>query len=466
MSYLSIEFALSFTVFLGIYWCFSRSPKWQNVLLLLASYAFYICFDWRFAAILAGYTTLLHLLIRQMAQAGRPQRWLHTGLVMAVLCLSLFKYFDFFRLSAQSLLHLMGAKTVLPGIELLMPVGISFYIFQSITYLVSVYRKEVEPARLDQLALFLAFFPTLLSGPICRATDLLQQLRNNLQRSIVHADRALMLILLALIKKLWLASWLANAWVDPVFAAPDTFHPLEVWAACYAYALQIYLDFSGYTDLVTALALLMGITLPQNFNAPYQANNLRDFWRRWHISLSTWIRDYVYVPLGGSRKGPRRTQLNVVAAMVISGFWHGASIKFLLWGGIHGLGLATLNLMDLLCGRDRLSRFSPWLARFLTFNFVSFAWIFFRSASLEDAGSFLSAMVHTGQPMTMNAPGLLLLILAALLMLSQIRSGHEKLERGLARMPWWGKTGVLTCLALCVIELSPAGIPGFIYFQF
>ncbi|RBH45515.1 MBOAT family protein, partial [Pseudomonas sp. MWU13-2860] len=207
--------------------------------------------------------------------------------------------------------------------------------------------------------------------------------------------------------------WLASTWVEPVFSAPETYHPLEVWAAFYAYAFQIYLDFSGYTDLVTALALLLGIQLPRNFDAPCLAHNLRDFWRRWHMSLSSWIRDYIYIPLGGNRLGFARAQLNLLAAMLLSGLWHGASLKYLVWGGMHGLGVVGLNLGDRLLGKEALTRRWAWLARLLTFHYVCLAWVFFRAASLEDGWSFLEAMAGTGQELTLNAPGFLALTAAA-----------------------------------------------------
>ncbi|MEO3953200.1 MBOAT family O-acyltransferase [Chromobacterium piscinae] len=439
----------------------------QNLLLLLASYLFYAKLDWRFASILAVYTLVQHSLSRRMSASASPRRWLQASLLLAVGNLALFKYFDFFRESAQAGLNALGVTALLPALDILMPVGISFYTFQSVSYFVSVYRKEIKPAALPQFALFLAFFPTLLAGPICRAGDLLEQLRSPARRQVAQLDRALGLIALALLKKLWLAGWLASAWVDPVFAAPDTFHTLEVWAAFYAYALQIYLDFSGYTDLVTALALLLGIQLPRNFDAPYLALNLRDFWRRWHISLSSWIRDYVYIPLGGNRDGFARAQINLLAAMLLSGLWHGASLKYLVWGAMHGLGVVALNVGDKLWRRDAVSGASPWLARLITFHYVCLAWVFFRAQSLDEAMDFLRAMfAHSGQELTLNAPGLLLLLALWLAALPMLSSLPERCFGRLAALPWWGKPLLLSAIALLVISLAPSGIPAFIYYQF
>ncbi|AXE30422.1 MBOAT family protein [Chromobacterium phragmitis] len=467
MSYLSIEFALAFVGFFAVYWGCRRMPSMQNLLLLLASYLFYAKLDWRFASILAAYTLAQHALSRRMTQSGRPKRWLQASLLLAVGNLALFKYFDFFRESAQAGLNALGVTALLPALDILMPVGISFYTFQSVSYFVSVYRKEIKSAPLPQFALFLAFFPTLLAGPICRANDLLEQLRRPALRQVAHLDRALGLIALALLKKLWLAGWLASAWVDPVFAAPDTFHAMEVWAAFYAYALQIYLDFSGYTDLVTALALLLGIQLPRNFDAPYLALNLRDFWRRWHISLSSWIRDYVYIPLGGNRNGFARAQVNLLAAMLLSGLWHGASLKYLVWGGMHGVGVVALNIGDKLWKRDAVSRASPWLSRLITFHYVCLAWVFFRAQSLDEAVDFLRAMFDpSGQELTLNAPGLLLLLAAWLMALPWLSRLPERCFGRLAALPWWGKPLLLSVVALLVISLAPSGIPGFIYYQF
>ncbi|MGC0154213.1 MBOAT family O-acyltransferase [Chromobacterium vaccinii] len=467
MSYLSIEFALAFVGFFAVYWGCRRVPGLQNLLLLVASYLFYIKLDWRFAAILAAYTLIQHHLSRRMLASARPARWLRASLALAVGNLALFKYFDFFRESAQAGLHALGVTALLPALDILMPVGISFYTFQSVSYLVSVYRREIKPAALPQFALFLVFFPTLLAGPICRASGLLEQLRSPARRQVAQLDRALGLIVLALLKKLWLAGWLASAWVDPVFAAPDTFHTLEVWAAFYAYALQIYLDFSGYTDLVTALALLLGIQLPRNFDAPYMALNLRDFWRRWHISLSSWIRDYIYIPLGGNRNGFARAQINLLAAMLLSGLWHGASLKYLVWGAMHGLGVVALNVGDRLWKRDAVSGASPWLARLITFHYVCLAWVFFRAQSLDEAMDFLRAMfAPSGQELTLNAPGLLLLLALWLAALPTLSALPERCFARLAALPWWGKPLLLSGIALAVISLAPSGIPAFIYYQF
>ncbi|UTH76529.1 MBOAT family protein [Chromobacterium sp. IIBBL 290-4] len=467
MTYLSIEFALAFIGFFAVYWGARRVQGLQNLLLLLASYGFYAKLDWRFAAILALYTLCQYGLTRRMLASERPKRWLQAALVLAVGNLALFKYFDFFRESAQTALYALGVQAMLPALDILMPVGISFYTFQSISYLVSVYRKEIKPATLPQFALFLAFFPTLLAGPICRAQDLLEQLRSRAPRMVKQLDRALGLIVLALLKKLWLAGWLASAWVDPVFAAPDSFNILEVWAAFYAYALQIYLDFSGYTDLVTALALLLGIQLPRNFDAPYLALNLRDFWRRWHISLSSWIRDYVYIPLGGNRQGFARAQINLLAAMLLSGLWHGASLKYLVWGAMHGLGVVGLNVGDKLWRRDAVSSVSPWLARLLTFHYVCLAWVFFRAQSLDEAVDFLRAMfVSSNQELTLNAPGLLVLLALWLWALPKLSVLKERSFVRLAVLPWWGKPLLLSLCALLVISVSPSGIPAFIYYQF
>lgn len=466
MSYLSIEFALSFFVFLSIYWLAQPYPRWQNALLLVGSYAFYCSINWRFALILAGYSCMIYGMGRVMAQSSVPRRWLTGALILGVGCLLSFKYLDFARQCLQSLLIAMGNKQLLPGIDLIMPVGISFYVFQSVTYLVSVYRREIKAARWHELALFLAFFPTLLAGPICRAKDLLAQLYSTRGRAILYPNRALMLILLALAKKLWLASWLASAWVDPVFAAPDTFHPLEVLAAFYAYALQIYLDFSGYTDLVTAIALLLGIHVPRNFNMPYLAVNLRDFWQRWHMSLSGWIRDYIYIPLGGNRKGVVLTQCNLMLAMLASGLWHGADVKYLIWGGLHGAGVVALNMLDRITGKGAISQRYPWLARLITFHYVCFAWVFFRAASLDDAWDFFNALWQSGQSMTMNAPGLLVLVAVWFVLLPVWHRYRERCLLMLDNLPLWSRCCVATVATLVIIELAPSGVPGFIYYQF
>lgn len=464
MNYLSPEFAAAFVLFFVAYWSVNRWPLVQKGLLLTASYAFYAAFDWRFALILAGFSTVLLSAAANVPRAdGGRRRWpAVVAILAAIVNLLVFKYFNFFREELQLGLNALGLRWLLPPLDILLPVGISFYTFQGVAYVAAVARGERGPARWLDGAVFLAFFPTLLSGPICRPKDLLEPLEAAGPRQLVAPDLALWLIVLAIAKKVWLAAWLANTWANPVFANPDGYHALELLAGLYAYALQIYLDFSGYTDIVTALALLLGYRLPMNFNQPYLATSLRDFWRRWHMSLSSWIRDFVYIPLGGSRCGFFRAQFNTLAAMLVSGLWHGANITYVLWGAWHGLGLVLQNLWERLTGR----RDGGWLSAFLTFHFVCLGWLFFRADSWETIQAFLRGFLRWNEALTLDVIGAYLTLALFVLVSLGSRQVADCGVRWLRHTPWWLKPLWLVPVALLLIELAPEGMPAFIYFQY
>jgi alginate O-acetyltransferase complex protein AlgI len=467
MHYLSPEFALLFLLFLWLYWFvgLGQGVRAQNGLLLLASYAFYSAFDLRFLALLLVFSLLITALAHAMARTNGAWRrvWMLTGISLALGNLAIFKYYNFFREAAQGLLDGHWQDFSLPVLDLLLPLGISFYTFSGIAYLVSVYQQERPAASLADTCLHLAFFPTLLAGPICRPSELLSQIQQTDARQILRPHWALLLLLSALVKKVWLASALAEHWVNPVFSDPVAFHAIDLVAAVLAYAWQLYFDFSGYTDAVTALALLLGFQLPDNFKAPYLAQSLSDFWQRWHITLSRWIRDYVYIPLGGSRGSWGRTQINLLLAMGLSGLWHGAAVTFVLWGLWHGVGLVLQNAWR---------RISPWrlplgLAQGVTFMFVCAGWVLFRAEDthalqqyLQGLGQWQGAQRHT------NSLLLALLLPAFWLAHSQGSRVLLAMELGLQRLSWWHQSLLVSLAALCVIELAPSGMPGFIYFGF
>lgn len=468
MSYLSIEFGILFPLFFIIYWGLGNKPRYQNILLLITSYGVVASFDLNFLAILMSYSFVLYGLSFAIFYSKRSQLWLAVAIIAALVNLCFFKYFDFFRVQLQELILSLGINYAIPGIEILLPIGISFYTFHSISYLVSLKRKEITiPSPVD-FALFLSFFPSLIAGPINRAKDFLPQIEVTEPRQVGGYNKAFVLILLALIKVLCLNTALADNFVDPVFANPNSYHSLDILLAVYGYALQIFFNFSGYTNLVTAIALLLGFKLPTNFNMPYFAHNLRDFWQRWHMSLSFWIRDYIYIPLGGNRKGFTRTQVNLFIAMALSGLWHGANFTFIIWGVIHAVGVVLLNVGDKYLGRDRLAGFSPWLARFITFQYVCFAWIFFRSASLADTGEFFSAFAHNFTGVAINFNGLLYfpLLLIALFIYPLLAKLPELLTRNLDRVAWIYLPVIWTIILVLVLTFAPAGIPNFIYAKF
>jgi len=467
VSFLSIEFGLCFTLFFLLYWSLCWSVRLQNVLLLTASYALVASFSLHSLYILLGYSALVYLLGQLTARY--PGRWFNPVLLLALVlgCFYLFKYQEFFVAGAQSALAALGLTVSLPVLELLVPIGLSFYAFHSVSYLVSINRRELAPAPVLDLALYLAFFPSLVAGPVNRAAHMLPQIRPQAMRQVLEPQRALGLIALAVVKLFFFSAWLGSEWVDPVFDTPGSASPEQVLLSVYGYSFLIYFNFSGYTNLVTGIALLLGVRLPDNFNAPYAAHNLKEFWARWHISLSRFIRDYVYIPLGGNRQGVWRGNLNMLLAMLVSGLWHGASLNFIIWGALHGVGLAIYKLFDqLLPGFARLPG-AGLLARLLTFHYVAFAWIFFRSPTLDSALEMLGDIAQVSVAGLNSSSGLL--ILASVLLVASYPQWLSLLRQGFAasqRLPWQLYPIPLALFVSLVIFASQSGVPGFIYASF
>ncbi len=344
MLFPTIRFAVFFGVVLGISWLLARWPPWWKRFVLVASYAFYAGWDWRFVGLVVA-STLFNQAMATRIHRSASRRAAKGLLLVAVVAnlgmLGYFKYYGFFASSLVNLFRDWGVELPLPVVQVILPVGISFFTFHALSYVIDVYRGTLTPARLIDFAVYIAFFPHLVAGPIVRASELVPQLRHRLDRTGVDTGRAAFLIVAGLFKKVVLASYLSDHIVDRVFANPELYSAPEVLFAVYAYAIQIYADFSGYTDIAIGCALLMGIRFPDNFNAPYAAVSIQDFWRRWHMTLSRWLRDYLYVPLGGSRRGRARTYLNLMLTMVLGGLWHGADWRFVVWGGLHGGGQAV-----------------------------------------------------------------------------------------------------------------------------
>lgn len=467
MSYFSIEFGLCFLPFFILYWGLCASPRLQNVLLLAASYGILASFGLSFLYVLLGYTVAVYGLGHLSARW--PGRWLPRVLMLTLVlgCFYLFKYQDFLATTVQAAGQSLGLNLAVPVFQVLLPVGLSFYVFHSVSYLVSINRGELKPAGLPDLALYLAFFPSLIAGPVNRALHFLPQIRPSELRQVLEPQRALGLIGLAAVKLFLLSSWLANEWVDPIFDTPSAGSPEQILLAVYGYSLQIYFNFSGYTNLVTGIALLLGFRLPDNFNDPYLAHNLKEFWGRWHISLSRFIRDYIYIPLGGNRHGLWLGMLYMMIAMLISGLWHGASVNFIVWGALHGIGLAIYKLWSQWVPEDANWPGGRLVARLLTFHYVALAWIFFRSATLEDAGELLSGLAGLSLHGLGSDAGIKVLACLAVLVLypAWVSVVRELLAAG-ERMPAVVYPVVLGLFVSVVIFASPAGVPGFIYASF
>jgi len=461
--YLSPEFALGFFVLFALYWFFEAHVGAQNRLLLLFSGLFYASLDLRLLAYLLVFSLSVYGLAQRIhhSQGAARRAWLVAGLGCLAAYLGSLKYYLPLRdLLAPYLAGSSGWADSLLTLELLVPVGVSFYTFQAVALLVACYRDDpvCSDLTLTETGLYLAFFPTVVAGPICRPQFLLPQLR--LPRLFVDPVHGLGLIARGLFKKLVVAQWLASTWVDPLFANPADFNGLELALGAAAYAVQIYADFSGLTDLVMGIAWLLGFRLAENFNLPYLARSPQEFWRRWHISLSSWIRDFIYIPLGGSRHGLWRTQFNLLAAMVFSGLWHGAGWNYLVWGALHGLACVLANVWP-----SRLM--PPSLLRLpLTFVFVSFAWIFFRAADLDQALAYLSAVGDWSKPFTYNVLGGMLLLAGFFAVQLLAARLQEPIRAKLTQLAWPAQVAGLTLIAWVCIELGPSGIPAFIYSRY
>jgi D-alanyl-lipoteichoic acid acyltransferase DltB (MBOAT superfamily) len=384
------------------YW--RLSWRRQNILLLAASYVFYGWWDPRFLALIATSTIVDFYCARTIARSDRPDRrkaLLILSLVINLGFLAVFKYFNFFVDSFAATLEALGFHhTPTALIRVLLPPGISFYTFQEVAYIVDVYERKLEPAEsLVDYALFISLFPHLIAGPIQRPSHLLPQVQSPRRFDGNRFFDGLLLILSGLFRKTVIAdncALLADAAFSGRLGAPS----LAVAAiGTYAFAWQIYGDFSGYSDIARGSAQLLGFHFMVNFRQPYLATSLQSFWRRWHISLSTWLRDYLYIPLGGSRHGERQTYRNLMVTMLLGGLWHGANWTFVVWGGIHGAGLAVERFLRRMFGwseadRVPLTTVSAWTARIVVFHLVCLAWIFFRAPSLSDAVTMVGGLRH------------------------------------------------------------------------
>ncbi len=393
-------FVVFFAVVFAASWALARCPRAWKPFMLVAGYFFYAFWGWKYALLLAGYTLATWGLGRWLATAARGRgRLLALAVVLDLLPLAFFKYYGFIAFNLAELFHWFGLGGSASLMQVAIPVGISFTTFRGVAYLVDIYRGKAEQASLLDFSLFMSFFPYLAAGPITRTTELLPQIKTHGATRQVDVTRALYLIALGLAKKVVIGDFLARGLVDGVFSAPGQHSSLDVVVGIHAYAVQIYCDFSGYSDMAIGVAMLLGFELPVNFNRPYTATSPRDFWRRWHITLSNWLRDYLYIPLGGSRKSSLVTYRNVVVTMVLAGLWHGAGWTFLVWGALHGAALAVEHFLADRRKRRGLGPPAPGflgraVRRVATLEFVVFAWIFFRADSLEAAGRVDRRHVH------------------------------------------------------------------------
>jgi len=449
--------AVVFTVHWGL-----QGARARKLWLLASSYFFYGVWDWRFLSLLLFSTALDYLAALGIERpGGRRRAWVTASLVGNLGLLGFFKYYNFFVDSGAELARWLGFQAHPATLAIVLPVGISFYTFQSLSYTLDVYLGNLRATR-DPLdfALYVTFFPQLVAGPIVRAADFLPQMAEKKSLARVEFRAALVLFFVGFFKKACVSDGLAPG-IDRYFADPGRFDALSAWVAVLAYAVQIYCDFSGYTDMALAMAMLFGYRLCTNFAHPYLAVSITEFWRRWHISLSTWLRCYLYVPLGGNRGSRLATYRNLMLTMLLGGLWHGAGWNFVIWGGLHGLGLSVARNWRERGGRQRY----PALSLPVTFVFVCFCWIFFRAQSLGDALTVARAFLLFSSGGEARLSRWLLaafLGLAGLHVLSYRRWAFEWWRRP----PLWAfATGYGVAAALVLTLLSVDTRP-FIYFQF
>jgi len=437
----------------------ARDTRLRLPWLLLASYVFYGWWNPLYLLLILWSTSIDYLVVRRMSRSGRRRAWLAVSVVNNLGLLGFFKYGAFVSEAVNALLTRLGAPAVVPAPGVLLPVGISFYVFQSMSYTIDYYRGKVEAEpSFIRYATFVSLFPQLVAGPIERAKNLLPQLRGTPQISGQDVADGLSLFVVGLFKKVVLADYLA-LYVERVYGAPAHAEAPALVLATVAFGWQIYFDFSGYTDMARGIGRMMGIRLMLNFNNPYLATSLGDFWQRWHISLSTWFRDYVYIPLGGNRRGAVRTYVNMCLTMLISGLWHGASWTFVIWGALHALGrVLTRRLEATALYRERVP---VAVKRLGVFAFVTFAWIFFRAQTLDDAVTIVTRIVRFGWA----DPRVPLVAVGLVLAVWLYQLAYEcGLRRVLRLAPL--RVGLVVFMALCVALFAASPDKPFIYFQF
>jgi alginate O-acetyltransferase complex protein AlgI len=356
---------------------------------------------------------------------------------------------------------------------IVLPVGISFFSFQALSYTIDLYRRQTVPVKnILDFGFYKSFFPQLISGPILRASEFVPQMYTRYVLSQREMGHALFLILNGLLKKMLISDYISINFVDRVFDNPLSYSGFENLMGSYGYAIQIYCDFSGYTDIAIGLALLMGFRIPINFNSPYKAANLTDFWRRWHISLSSWLRDYLYIPLGGNRKGRFRTHLNLLATMLIGGLWHGANLRFVIWGGLHGLGLVVHKLwLKIFPAHKPDGWFLRLSMQIFTFHFVTFAWIFFRAQNMETVRHVLSQIFHHFggsliPKMVMGYSTVFAIMVLGFAIHWLPSSLKEKYRGWFITTPTYAKVIITVLVVLIVFQMKSSVLQPFIYFQF
>jgi len=469
-----------FVFFAGMVCAYFMLPfRWRTGLLLVGSYFFYMSWRWEYGSLLAFITILNYTCARRISvtkEAMCRKLWLACSVTLSLGILVIFKYLGFFNETARQVCQFLSVEYSFPVVRILLPVGISFFTFQALGYTIDVYRGTCPVEKsLARFALYVSFFPQLVAGPIERASHLLSQFKRENHFDVGRLSDGGKLIVWGLFKKVVMADTLAS-YVDRVYASPDLYSGSTLLMATYFFAFQIYCDFSGYSDVAIGSARILGYDLMQNFRLPYLAVSIKDFWRRWHISLSSWFSDYVYIPLGGNRVSPARWAFNVSVVFLLSGLWHGASWTFVVWGGLHACYYLIETVLGMAKARFRLGGLLPgrvaWVLKVLfTFHAVLLAWVFFRAQTVADAflivhriSTDLAATLYLGPSQLQTFVSVCLVLILVVVQLLQSRGlvvlyqGSSRLSR-LVRWPGY-------LLLLCGLTLLSRGANEFIYFRF
>ena len=472
MIFSQLEYLFFFSFVFVSYWL---SPRQFKVpLLLIASLLFYASWNFRYLGLIlfsAGVDFFVARRIEGETRQSRRNALLWVSLVTNLGVLGLFKYYGFFSQSVADLLGSLGVAAHLPTLNLLLPVGISFYTFQSMSYTIDVWRGQ-RPAEtsLVHFTTYVAFFPQLVAGPIVRVSELMPQLKSPPNFCVSKFKRGGKLFFWGLIKKNIFADLVAVKCVDVVFSNPSQFDGATLLLGALAYSLQIYADFSGYTDMARGSALMLGFELPENFRTPYLSRSLTEFWRRWHISLSFWLRDYLYIALGGNRGSTGKTYRNLMYTMLLGGLWHGAAWTFVIWGALHGGGLmahrwwSSRTQNHEVLGRLRTTKWYNAFAMFATFIFVCLCFVIFRTTTLGHAIDYLQGLMTFQDGIRQLHPVALglIFIFGAGTVLGQ----RVEIEKIYERTPWWLRSAAYCVAFLALLVMTPQSAVPFVYFQF
>jgi D-alanyl-lipoteichoic acid acyltransferase DltB (MBOAT superfamily) len=471
--------SLDYILFLGIavagFWLLSGHHRARIIFVFVASCLFYMAWHPAYIFLILGSTVLDYIVglrIHATENEKARKRWLIVSLVSNLGLLGLFKYFNFASQATADVLHLFFGVTIEhpPFLDVLLPVGISFYTFQTLSYTIDIYRRKLEPTRnFFEFAFFVTYFPQLVAGPIVRASELLPQLQRKISLKDDQVTQGLFLIATGMVKKVAIADYLSVNLVDRVFDQPELYSGAEVVVALYGFTMQIYCDFSGYTDVARGSAKLMGLELPRNFDRPYQSASPAEFWRRWHMTLSTWLRDYLYYPLGGSHVGPLRAYWNLWLTMFLIGIWHGASWTFVFYALLQSFAMVTHRFFYRRSGRTRDTVDSWQLHAFKVFwalQFVVFSRILFRATSLENAADITTRLGSGTFSLGQISTTVWLVLIGTFVMHYTPKRWFESFELRFKTLPAPAQGVTLAAVGITLSLVATSQVVPYIYFQF